>query len=120
MGKDDLTKIKYIGASRMNLLYNHGITTIKQLANMTIEEIAQIETLGIYTAELIKSGIKGYYDSQEIIEQEEIQEEEKPKKKKKRKCKKKKCKVDKDKKKKCKKKKGKKQKKCKKKKRKNN
>ncbi len=61
MKQDDLTQISHIGASRMERLYNHGITTIQQLHEMPLEELAKIQTIGAFYAQKIKEGVAEYY-----------------------------------------------------------
>ena len=57
MKKDDLTQVKYIGAARMKLLNDCGITTISQLSKTPLEELARIETIGEHYAKLIKAAV---------------------------------------------------------------
>ena len=54
MEKDDLTLVKHVGAARMKLLNDFGITTIRQLYETPLEQLAQIETIGEHYAKLIK------------------------------------------------------------------
>jgi len=61
MKQDDLTKVKYIGASRMKSLKDFGITTIKQLYEAPTDELARIPNIGEYYAKLIKSAVNGLY-----------------------------------------------------------
>jgi hypothetical protein len=61
MKKDDLTQVKHIGAARMKLLNNFGITTIKQLYEMPLEKLARIETVGEHYAKLIKEAVSESY-----------------------------------------------------------
>ena len=66
MKKDDLTQVKHIGAARMKLLNDFGITTIKQLYEMPLEKLARIETVGEHYAKLIKEAVsKSYGESPE-------------------------------------------------------
>jgi len=58
---DDLTQLKHIESSRMKLLNNHGITTIKQLYEMPEEKLAGIKSIGSHNAKLIKDAAKEYY-----------------------------------------------------------
>ena len=74
MAKDDLTQVKNIGVSRMNLLNNAGITTIKQLHEMPVEEMAEIKSIGLYYAKLIKKSVAEYYAEK----QKELPEVTKP------------------------------------------
>ena len=66
MKQDDLTQISHIGASRMERFYEHGITTIQQLYEMPLEELAEIPTIGAFYAEKIKIGITEYYAENNI------------------------------------------------------
>ncbi len=61
MKKDDLTQVKNIGPSRMKLLNESGITTIKQLDETSLEKLAQIESIGVNYAKLIKDAVTEYY-----------------------------------------------------------
>ena len=61
MKKDDLTLVKHIGAARMKLLNDVGITTIKQLHEMPLEKLARIETVGEHYAKLIKEAVSESY-----------------------------------------------------------
>ncbi|MBW2591352.1 MAG: hypothetical protein JRD71_11745 [Deltaproteobacteria bacterium] len=61
MKKDDLTQVKNIGPSRMKLLNDFGITTIKQLDETPLAKLAQIESIGGYYAKLIKDAVTEYF-----------------------------------------------------------
>lgn len=61
MKKDDLTQVKNIGPSRMKLLNDSGITTIKQLDETPLEKLAKIESIGVHYAKLIKDAVTEYY-----------------------------------------------------------
>ncbi len=61
MKKDDLTQVKYIGAARMKLLNDSGITTISQLSKTPLEKLALIETIGEHYAKLIKDAVSESY-----------------------------------------------------------
>lgn len=61
MKKDDLTQVKNIGPSRMKLLNDSGITTIKQLDETPQEKLSQIESIGGHYAKLIKDAVSEYY-----------------------------------------------------------
>ena len=61
MKKDDLTQVKNIGPSRMKLLNAAGITSIKQLDEMPLEKLTQIESIGGNYAKLIKDAVTEYY-----------------------------------------------------------
>jgi hypothetical protein len=60
MKHDDLTKVEHIGIARMKLLNDHGITTVAQLYEMPLEELAQIKSIGGHYAKLIKSAVNEY------------------------------------------------------------
>ncbi len=85
MKNEDLTKIKHVGASRMGLLNASGITTIKQLYNTAIEDIARIKTMGMFSAKLIKDAVTEYYE--QLKEASEKAEKKTRKKKDKKKVK---------------------------------
>ena len=61
MKKDDLTLVKHIGAARMKLLNDVGITTIKQLHETPLEKLARIGTIGEHYAKLIKDDVNESY-----------------------------------------------------------
>jgi molecular chaperone GrpE (heat shock protein) len=61
MKKDDLTQVKYIGAARMKLLNDSGISTISQLRKTPLEQLARIETIGEHYAKLIKDAVSESY-----------------------------------------------------------
>ena len=61
MKKDDLTLVKHIGAARMKLLNDVGITTIKQLHETPLEKLARIGTIGEHYAKLIKDDVSKSY-----------------------------------------------------------
>ena len=61
MKKDDLTQVKHIGAARMKLLNGSGITTIKKLYEIPLEELIQIESIGERYAKLIKDAVTEVY-----------------------------------------------------------
>jgi len=61
MKKDDLTQVKHIGAARMKLLNDVGITTIKQLHETPLEKLARIGTIGEHYAKLIKDDVSESY-----------------------------------------------------------
>jgi hypothetical protein len=66
MKNDDLTQVKHIGAARMKLLNDFGITTIKQLNETPLEKLAQVETVGEHFAKLIKDAVsESYYEKPE-------------------------------------------------------
>ena len=61
MKKNDLTQVKHVGAARMKLFNDLGITTIKQLYEMPLDQMAQIETIGAHYAKLIKDAVSESY-----------------------------------------------------------
>jgi hypothetical protein len=61
MKKDDLTQVKHIGAARMKLLNDFGITTLKQLHATPLEKLAGIGTIGEHYAKLIKGAVSESY-----------------------------------------------------------
>ena len=61
MKKDDLTQLKHIGPSRMKLLNNHGIRTIKQLDEAPQEKLTGIQSIGEHYAKQIKDAVTEYY-----------------------------------------------------------
>ena len=61
MRQDDLTRLKYVGVTRMGRLNDLGITTIKQLHEMPEEELAGIKSIGGNYAKLIKNSVAEYY-----------------------------------------------------------
>lgn len=62
MKKDDLTRVKHIGAARMKVLNDSGITTLKKLYQTPLEELAQVETIGEHYAKLIKDAVTEVYE----------------------------------------------------------
>ena len=65
MKNDDLTKVKHVGASRMKLLNDQGITTIEQLYKIPQENLAQMKSLGGHYARLIKDAVTEYYEEKQ-------------------------------------------------------
>jgi len=61
MRKDDLTRFKHLGVSRVKLLNDLGITTIKQLYEMPEEKLAEIKSIGEHYAKQIKNSVTEYY-----------------------------------------------------------
>ena len=55
MKKDDLTKVKHVGALRMKKLNDAGIKTIKQLSEISLDKLIRINTIGERYAQLIKA-----------------------------------------------------------------
>ena len=60
MKQDDLTQVNHIGIARMKLLNDAGITTIQQLQAMPLAELAEIKSLNIHYARLIKTSVAEY------------------------------------------------------------
>jgi nucleotidyltransferase/DNA polymerase involved in DNA repair len=61
MKDDDLTQVKHIGPSRMKVLNDNGIRTIKQLYETPLEKLVRIAPIGERYAKLIKSAVTEYY-----------------------------------------------------------
>lgn len=61
METNDLTQVKYIGAARMKVLNDSGITTIRKLYEIPLERLAQVETIGEHYAQLIKDAVAEVY-----------------------------------------------------------
>ena len=61
MKQDDLTDIKHVGLTRMRLLNDLGITTIKQLREIPLEKLAETKSIGTHYAKLIKNSVNEYY-----------------------------------------------------------
>ncbi len=78
MAKDDLTQVKNIGVSRMKLLNSAGITTIKQLHEMSVEKLAEIKNIGLHYAKLIKdSAAECYAEKQKVLPKDTKPKEDK-------------------------------------------
>ncbi len=60
MKKDDLIHIKYIGPSRLKRLKEHGITTIEQLRQIPVRELAKINSIGEYYSIRIKKAAAAF------------------------------------------------------------
>ena len=61
--RDDLTKIKGIGATTAEKLYNAKIVTIKQIAEMNPERLSETPGVGLATATKIIASAKTYLSS---------------------------------------------------------
>jgi exonuclease VII large subunit len=61
MKKEDLTVVKHIGAARMKVLNESGISTIKKLYEIPLEKLARVETIGDHYAKLIKDAVAEVY-----------------------------------------------------------
>ena len=57
MKKDDLTLVRHIGAARMKLLNDSGVTTFKKLYEVPLEKLVQVEKIGEHYAKLIKAAV---------------------------------------------------------------
>jgi hypothetical protein len=66
MKKDDLTQVKHIGALRMKMLNDAGIKTIKQLSEIPLKKLLQVETIGEHYAKLIKAAVAEYYEKKPV------------------------------------------------------
>ncbi|MGA9262743.1 MAG: hypothetical protein WBV95_12275 [Desulfobacterales bacterium] len=66
MKQDDLTSLKHVGSSRMEILNDSGITTITQLHEIPLEKLAEIKSIGEYYARLIKNSASDYYREKNI------------------------------------------------------
>ncbi len=77
MKQDDihLTQLKYIGATRMKLFNDLGITTIKQIYEMPVQKLAGIKSIGHHYATLIKNSVNEHYTEQQKKQQKEQQKE---------------------------------------------
>lgn len=53
MKKEDLAVVKHIGAARMKVLNDSGISTIKKLYEIQLGKLARVETIGEHYAKLI-------------------------------------------------------------------
>ena len=62
MKKDDLTLVKHVGAARMKVLNDSGITTIKMLYEIPLEKLTQIESIGERYAKLNKAAVTEVYE----------------------------------------------------------
>jgi hypothetical protein len=61
MKTENLTQVKYIGASRMKALKDFGITTLQQLYKTPTDKLAEIPAIGKYYAKLIKDAVNESY-----------------------------------------------------------
>ena len=66
MKKEDLTVVKHIGAARMKVLNDSGIATIKQLYEIPLNKLAQVETIGEHNAKLIKAAVAESYKKKPV------------------------------------------------------
>lgn len=66
MKQDELTCLKHVGSSRMKLLNDSGIATIKQLHEIPLGKLAEVKTIGEYYARLIKISVSDYYRERNI------------------------------------------------------
>ena len=65
MKQSDLTQLKYIGPARMKLLNNFGITTINQLYEIPVDNLAGINSIGKHYAKLIKNSVTKHYSEKQ-------------------------------------------------------
>ena len=68
MKKDDLSKLKHIGAARMKHLHAAGITRFKQLCDTPVEKLAAIDTIGEHYARLIKEAVTAHCSPTQTID----------------------------------------------------
>ena len=61
MKKEDLTRLKHVGAARMKLLNDYGIMTIEQLHKMPLEKLSGIKSFNLFYAKRIKNSVSEYY-----------------------------------------------------------
>ena len=54
---DDLARVKYIGPARLKRLKENGITTVRQLQEISLQELAAIHSIGNYYAARIKEAV---------------------------------------------------------------
>jgi hypothetical protein len=66
MKQDELTCLKHVGSSRMKLLNDSGIVTIKQLHDIPLEKLSEVKTIGEYYARLIKISVSNYYRAKNV------------------------------------------------------
>ena len=66
MKQDDLTCLKHVGSSRMKLLNDSGIATIKQLHEIPLDKLSEVRSIGEYYARLIKNSVSDYYRGKNI------------------------------------------------------
>ena len=78
LSKDDLTKIKGIGTTTAEKLYNAKIVTVKQIAEMTPERLSETPGIGLATATKFITAAKNHLESsqKEEIASETIQVQE--------------------------------------------
>lgn len=67
MKKDNLTRIKHIGPARLKLLTKNGITTIAQLHQAPVKELAGIKSFGKHNTVRIKKAVAAYYSKQAAV-----------------------------------------------------
>ncbi len=63
LSRDDLTKIKGIGTTTAEKLYNAKIVTVRQIAEMTPERLSETPGIGLTTATKFITAAKNYLDS---------------------------------------------------------
>ncbi len=68
MEQDDLARLKHVGGYRKKLLHEHGVTTIRQLHEMSEGDLAAIKSIGDHYARRIKnSAAEHYKESQDAL-----------------------------------------------------
>ena len=80
MKNDDLSKVKHIGAVRMKRLKDSGITTFDQLCEISLEKLAQIDTIGTHYAKLIQESAMGFCEPTQKRPPEAVRVDKPPKK----------------------------------------
>lgn len=76
MKKDDLTRLKHIGASRRELLNGVGINTIEQLYETPLEKLSRIKSIGEHYSKLIKESVTEYYKNREKLPEKTLSAKE--------------------------------------------
>ena len=66
MKKDDLTQVRHVGALRMKMLNSSGITTLRQLHQISLEKLAQVKTIGPHYAKLIKAAVAESFEKKPV------------------------------------------------------
>lgn len=71
--EQDLSAVKYVGPASARRLAAHGVTTVEQLAAMSVDELAAIPGIGANTAPLIIASAQEITNSaQEPLEQPQL------------------------------------------------
>ena len=66
MKKDDLTQVRHVGALRMKMLNSSGITTLRQLHQISLEKLAKVKTIGPHYAKLIKAAVAESFEKKPV------------------------------------------------------